>query len=214
MFMLYLHKNHTELLINSLFLLCLDLSVARYKNLLSNRMKALQIFGFNVKTPKFTSVTALLWVGRCCQSFTVQTCTCRNGSLDLLLFGARLQRGAEHAGRRLHQILFWPSCAAQPIRAPGRDLCSLVSPFAEIGLSPLHPQPSPAQLCISLQGMGRCDHPIASTQKPRAAPPYRQKKHSSDAASEGKSITLSAAISSYSVFNYQKRRKKKKPPMG
>lgn len=52
MFTLYLHKNHTELLINSLFLLCLDLSVARYKNLLSNRMKALQIFGFNVKTPK------------------------------------------------------------------------------------------------------------------------------------------------------------------
>lgn len=60
MFTLYLHKNHTELLINILFLLCLDLSVAGYKNLLSNRMKALQIFGFTVKAPKLASVTALL----------------------------------------------------------------------------------------------------------------------------------------------------------
>lgn len=211
MFTLYLHKNHTELLINSLFLLCLDLSVARYKNLLSNRMKALQIFGFNVKTPKLAWITALLWVGRCCHSFTVQTCTCRNGSLDLLLLGARLQSGAEHAGKRLHWILFWPSCAAQPIRAPGQRSLLSVQPFC--WNCPFPPSTrSPAQLCISLQGLRGCDHSIASTQKPRATPPYRQKKHSSEAASEGEIITLSVAISSYSVFNYSQRRKKKPLP--
>lgn len=56
MFTLYLHKNHTELLINSLFLLCLDLSVACYRNLISNRMKVLQISRFNLEKPKFASV--------------------------------------------------------------------------------------------------------------------------------------------------------------
>lgn len=60
MFTLYLHKNHTELLINSLFLLCQDLSVACYRNLISNRMKVLQISRFNLEKPKFASVRQLL----------------------------------------------------------------------------------------------------------------------------------------------------------
>lgn len=181
MFTLYLHKNHTELLINILFLLCLDLSVARYKNLLSNRMKALQIFGFTVKTPKLASVTALLWVGRCCQSFTMQTYTCRNGSLDLLLFGARLQSGAEHAGKRLHQILFWPT-------HPDRYLCSLFSPFAEIGLSPPPSlaQPSFASPC---RDWGDVAIPSPARRNPEQSL-HTSKRKSSGAASEWQSLSI------------------------